>query len=318
MKEGRRQAFTQNDSSMILFYNNLAEGGHIESSDSQLETESLFEKQLADRIGEKQAYLVLARTLSKASIPMEVAIPRKVVKGVAEGAVTPAQKAFEAADAHEWITVMEDDGTEDWTQQWSLDGEGVTTVTHTPEGMELHARDDHMALWTKKSFEGDVKIEYEFTRLDVDGSGVCIIYIQATGDGQENYHKDITQWADDRESPGMGKYFRNMHLYHISYACGYVRGRRYMPIEGKMNTYSELFPEYLVDAESFFEPEVTYKMTLIKNDMAIRMKAEGAGKVLYFKLNNEKCPEITEGPIGFRQMQTRRSRYKNFRVSVPK
>jgi hypothetical protein len=291
--------------------------GFIQSIGTPMEPSSLFEQQLADRLGEKQAYIVLTETLSKASLPMGIAIPRPLVDDVAQGPATPAQLAFEQADQRTWQSVMSDDGTGDWTEQWFLDGEGVTTVTNSPEGMELKALDDHMVLWTKDSFEGDIKIEYEFTRTDVDGGGVCIIYIQATGSGEEGFDKDITKWSDYRESPGMGKYFRNMHTYHVSYACGYVRGRRYMPTIKKMNTFTELTPEYVVDAEEFFEPGVPYRITIIKTDKEIRMKAEGADKVLYFMLDNEKCPEITEGRIGLRQMQTRWSRYKDFKVSVP-
>lgn len=292
--------------------------GHIERVGAPVEPESLFEQQLADRIGAEPAYRVLVRTLSKASIPMEIALPRQFIDGVPEPPVTPAQEAFEAADQREWKTIFSDDCTGNWQDQWFLDGEGFTTVTNTPEGMVLDAVDDHMVLWTDQSFQGDVKIEYEFTRVDEDGGGVCIIYIQATGRGDKGYEKDINEWSDYRESPGMGKYFRNMHLYHVSYACGYVRGRRYMPDIMKMNTFTELEPEYVVDDARFFKPGVTYQMTFIKTDRAIRMKAEGDGQVLHFMLNNEKCPPITEGHIGLRQMKTRQSRYKNFRVSVPK
>jgi len=43
----------------------------------------------------------------------------------------------------------------------------------------------------------------------------------------------------------------------------------------------------------------------------------GADKKLYFTLTNDKCPPVTEGRIGLRQMHTRESRYADFKVSVP-
>ena len=300
------------ESGRILVYKN-AFGGE-EQSDR--EGERLFEQQLRERLGERQAALVLAETLSKASLPMKLVFPRPVVDGVAQGPVTEEQTAFEAADQRAWKTVMADDGSGDWTEQWFLDGEG-STVTNTPEGMELKAENSHMVLWTKEHFEGDVKIEYEFTRRDVGGGGVIILYIQATGRGDEGFETDIAEWRDSRKGADMSSYFRNMHLYHVSYACGYVRGRRYRPDIRQMNTFSELTPEYLVDQEDFFEVGVPYRITVIKTRREIRVKAVGPEKALYFMLDNEKWPEVTGGRIGLRQMRGRHSRYQNFRVSVP-
>jgi hypothetical protein len=246
-----------------------------------------------------------------------VVFPRPVVDGVIQGPATPAQTAFEQADKRDWKPVMTDDGSGNWTEQWFLDGEGQSTVANTPGGMELKATEGHMVLWTQESFEGDVKIEYEFTRTDPYQGGVCILYIQATGGGEEGYDKDITLWNDTREEAGMGQYFRNMHTYHVSYACGYVRGRRYMPDIKKMNTFTELDPEYLFDQKDFFEQNVPYRITFIKTAKAIRIRAVGPDKALYFMLDNVKCPEITGGRIGLRQMHGRWSRVKDFTVSVP-
>lgn len=47
------------------------------------------------------------------------------------------------------------------------------------------------------------------------------------------------------------------------------------------------------------------------------MKAVGPERALYFMLDNEKWPEITEGRIGLRQMRSRDSLYKELKVSVP-
>jgi hypothetical protein len=292
--------------------------GHIDSVGTRVLPESLFEAQLAERIGEREAYRVLAMTLSKASLNTQVIFPRPVVDGVIQGQPTEEQVAFEEADQREWEVAMSDDGTGDWTEQWFLDGEGQSTVTNSPEGMELKASDGHMVLWTNDSFAGDVKIEYEFTRTDPYQGGVCILYIQGSGRGDDGYEKDITQWNEYREDANMGFYFRNMDLYHVSYACGYVRGRRYRPDIRKMNTFSELDPEYLFDHTELFELGATYKITVIKTDRAIRMKAVSEDKGVYFMLDNVRWDPVTEGRIGLRQMKGRWSRYKNFRVSVPK
>jgi len=84
-----------------------------------------------------------------------------------------------------------------------------------------------------------------------------------------------------------------------------------------MNTFTELTPEYTFDVKDFFEKDVPYKLTIIKTGKAVRMRAVGPEKAMFFDLNNEKWPEITEGPIGLRQMHGRWSMYKDFKVSVP-
>ena len=235
--------------------------------------------------------------------------------------VSPEQAALEKANQREWATAFEDSCTDDWTKQWFLDGE-VGTVTNTPEGMELKSGPEykndahHMVLWTKESFEGDLKIEYEFTRLDTDGIGVFIIYIEATGCGDEGFDEDITKWNDFRKVPGMGKYFKYMDTYHVSYACGYIRGRRYNTTVKRMNNHSELIPDY-EGIKDIFEPGVTCKLTFIKTDRDIYMKVSNGEKTRYFHMENKQWPLVTHGRIGLRQMYTKWGRYKDFKVSVP-
>ena len=71
------------------------------------------------------------------------------------------------------MNVLSDPCRKDWKAKWFLDGE-IGTVTNCPEGMTLKAGPEfkndahHMVLWTKDSFEGDLKIEYDYTRLDED------------------------------------------------------------------------------------------------------------------------------------------------------
>ena len=236
-------------------------------------------------------------------------------------AASAEQIAFEQANQRAWTPTFEDSCRDDWTRQWFLDGE-VGTVTNTPQGMELKSGPEyknnahHMVLWTKESFEGDLKIEYEFTRLDTDGIGVFILYIQATGYGGEGFAEDITEWSDYRKVPTMGKYFKNMDTYHVSYACGYIRGRRYNTEVQRMNGHSELVPDY-ENVDDIFEPGVPHKVTFIKTDRAISLKVENEETTRYFHLDNEDWDIVTHGRIGLRQMYTKWGRYADFKVSVP-
>ena len=163
--------------------------------------------------------------------------------------------AFEkAAASAAWEEVFSDSCTAGWKEKWFLDGE-VGTVTNSPEGMTLTAGPEfkndahHMVLWTKDSFEGDLKIEYEYTRLDKTPNCVTILYIQATGSGKDPYAKDITEWSGLRKTPAMKMYYDHMDSYHISYAANpgtkkaYIRGRRYMP-ERQGLKGTELKPDY--------------------------------------------------------------------------
>jgi len=100
--------------------------------------------------------------------------------------VSKEQAAFEKASIGDWQETFSDDCTADWTQKWFLDGQ-VGTVKTGPHGMTLTAGPEfkndahHMVLWTKASFAGDLKIEYDYTRLDNEERCVTILYIQATG-----------------------------------------------------------------------------------------------------------------------------------------
>ncbi len=236
--------------------------------------------------------------------------------------------AFERAKQGEWREVFFDPGTENWQEKWFLDGE-IASVRNTRDGMQLTAGPQfgndahHMVLWTKDSFEGDLKIEFEFTRLDFESDAVNIIYIQATGVGEEPYLKDIAEWSELRRVPSMREYFGNMHTFHISYAAfpnqpderdGYIRGRRYMPENGRL-AGTTLSPEYFPPAE-LFAPGIPHQMTVIKRGKNLLMRVERPNLTYYCHMSNPELPAVTEGRVGLRQMFTRSARYKNFRISV--
>lgn len=235
--------------------------------------------------------------------------------------------AFESADHGQWQSAFFDDCTRDWTQQWFLDGE-VGTVTTGPDGMELTAGPEflndahHMVLWTEKEFLGDLKIEFEYTRLDNETRCVNILYIQATGSGEAPFVTDISEWNELRRVPAMRIYFDHMNTYHISYAAfpndedstGYIRSRRYMPNRtGLEGTGME--PDYY--PEGLFKTGVPHTITVIKQDRDLFMKIQNAEQVFYAHMKNPDLPIIERGRIGLRHMFTRSARYKDIRISVP-
>lgn len=216
-----------------------------------------------------------------------------------KNAASVAEKAFSQANQGSWKEVFTDTGTADWKEKWFLDGE-IGKVSTNSEGMTLSAGPEfkndshHMVLWTKQNFVGDLKIEYDFTRLDKENRCVNILYIQATGSGKEEYHKDIAEWTHLRRIPSMRTYYANMNVYHVSYAAfgesnntnnSYIRGRRYLPDHGKLEG-TELKPDYF--SESLFATGVKHHMTFIKKD-----RADSSGQF------------------------TRSGRYGNFRISTP-
>lgn len=237
--------------------------------------------------------------------------------------------AFEKLNALTWAQAFVDPCTEDWTKRWFLDGEKAK-LSNSDKGMDFHAgpkwREDahHAVLWTKPSFAGDVKIEYEYTRLDEQIRAVTILYIQATGKGEGPYVTDIRKWSDRREVPSMSQYFKHMNTYHISYAAwgtrnddpdqDYIRARRYRG-HGKDRLHgTELKPDY--DRTGLFETGVPHRITVIKRGKQLFMHIRNAEAEWLCHWDGSKFPAITEGRIGLRHMYTRAARYKDFRVST--
>lgn len=253
-----------------------------------------------------------------------------VASAVCAGADEDAEEraAFQKAADRSWREVFADEGTGDWKKKWFLDGE-VGKVSNGPEGMTLTAgpefKDDahHMVLWTRDSFEGDLKIEYDYTRLDGERRCVTILYIQATGSGRDSFGEDIATWSELRKVPAMKTYYNHMNTYHVSYAAfgntgkdqtSYIRGRRYMPHRTGLKG-TELNPDYRFD--SLFETGVKHHITVIKRDRDLHLRIENPDGVRYCHLHNAKLPVITEGRVGLRHMFTRSARYRNFRISMP-
>ncbi|MFU8780551.1 MAG: hypothetical protein ACNA71_05945, partial [Kiritimatiellia bacterium] len=196
-------------------------------------------------------------------------VPAQADKEIKEDVVMTYTELMDA----EWEEAFHDPCTQNWNDKWTLDGKKAT-VKNSPSGMDFiagpKAFDDahHAVLWTRQEFSGDLKIEYEYTRLDNEHRMVNILYIHATGSGASGFGKDIQEWAEKRTVPAMRLYFRNMNAYHISYAAfgtkntvagnDYIRGRRYIsgPLQG-----TELDNEY--EHTGLFETGVAHKITIV-------------------------------------------------------
>ena len=224
-----------------------------------------------------------------------------------------------------WDLVFEDDCTKDWTENWTLDGL-VTTIENSKDGMHFKAGPEykndahHGVLWTKKSFSGDIKIEYDYIKTDDESRCVNILYIQATGDEQGLYEKDISKWAKLREIPAMKTYFENMNLFHISYSAfgntedsfHYIRARRYPKPDNEPFKVTQIEPSY--DKQGFFITGETYHITVIKTKTHLFFKMESKNGVEVFEWDISNIAPIEEGRVGLRQMYTRSSIYKNFKI----
>ncbi|MBN2162782.1 MAG: DUF1961 family protein [Pontiellaceae bacterium] len=248
---------------------------------------------------------------------------------VAEGdRVNTDQERFDALCDAGWQTVFYDSGTNDWRMFWALDGLKAT-VENTPDGMVLAAGpvqgDDscHAVLWTKQTFSGDVRIDYEFTKLDDMIHNVNILYVLASGSGAGAFDRDIFAWSKLREVPSMRLYFNHMNTYHISYAAftqdndnpqgDYIRGRRYMPETGQGLKDTELRPDQL--GTGLFEQGVPHQITVIKIGDDLFMHVRNPETQLLCHWKTDMFPPVDSGRIGLRHMYTRSARYRDFRVS---
>ena len=235
---------------------------------------------------------------------------------------------FEKLLNNPWKKVFFDSGTGNWKKKWFLDGlKGK--VMNTAEGMEFMAgpvyreNASHAVLWTKKSFEGEIKIEYEYTKTDDHIHSVNILYLLATGSGVEGYDKDILKWQNGRDTAYMRMYFNHMNLYHISYAAwhvknddpedDYIRARRYIPETDKNLEGTDFKPEY--QRTGLFKKGVPHKITVIKKGNKLFFYVKNDEKEMLCAWDVSSLPPVTHGRIGLRQMWQRSARYRNFKVS---
>ena len=234
------------------------------------------------------------------------------------------QALFEAAMALNWKPVFSGESSKDW----KLDGE-FARIYDIADGLEFSAGPEewnhahHAVLWTKDSFKGDLKIEYEYTRLDAVNKWVNILYIEATGKGGE-FTKDVMDWADFRREPWMKNYFETMKLLHISYAAygaddngpedDYVRCRRYPKDPDGEFSKTEIKPDSF--RTGLFRTGETVHITAIKKADCLFFNVKGVDKEKLFAWQSPLIGEVTEGRIGLRHMWMKSARYENFTVST--
>jgi len=249
------------------------------------------------------------------SLPLVVAL---IALGLA-GCSVPAST--------DWQLAFSDSGTEDWTDGWFLEGDKAT-ITNTPDGMVLSAgpvpgeNASHAVLWTQRSFVGDVKVEYTYTRLDTltSATAVNILYLQATGLGTEDAPRDIASSTRQRAVPTMSKYYLGMNALHVSYAttgprrAHYVSARRYPASSIPDFPSTQILPVY--EDVDLFEPGVPTHITAVKDGERLSFKVEGEGRTRTFSWDTTVFPPVEAGRIGFRHMWTRSAQYRDIRIYV--
>lgn len=246
------------------------------------------------------------------------------------GCKEKSQLEFEKVNrSRDWNLQLEDPCTDSWQDKWFLDGE-IATVENSEKGMNFSAgpvnRDDahHAVLWTKDSFKGDVKIEYNYTRTDTRVVNVNILYIQASGIGEDPYDVDISVWSDLRKVPTMSIYYNFMRTYHISYSAfkmvnedpddDYIRIRKYPVTEEITFDDMEIPPSF--NRTGLFLPGETYKITVIKTGSRLFFHVKGEETEKLYSWPLEEADPINEGRIGLRHMYTRSANYSDFKVYI--
>ncbi len=230
----------------------------------------------------------------------------------------------------DWTLAFDDSGTEDWTTGWFLEG-AKATVKNDSQGMIFSAgpvpleHESHAVLWTKQSFSGDLKIEYDYTRLDsmTHAISVNILYIQATGLGTQESPEDILLSTHQREVPWMSSYYLNMNALHISYSTtgpernDYVSARRY-PARDLEDFASGTQVQPIYENIVLFEPGKTYHITAIKEGNQLTFTASRDGQIHTFEWDTSAFPPVQHGRIGLRHMWARSSQYRNIKVYTKK
>ena len=192
--------------------------------------------------------------------------------------------------------MFSDPGVGDWQEHWFLEGLKAT-VEYDGEGIVFSSgpvpmeQASHAVLWTKQSFKGDIRIEYDYTRLDsmTTSTAVNILYIQATGLGTEESPTDIFLSTKQREVPWMKSYFLNMNALHISYAstgpkrANYVAARRY-PAKYPESFMQGTMVQPIYENVDLFKPGETHHITVLKEGNRLTFTAERRGKDTYVRV----------------------------------
>jgi hypothetical protein len=226
-----------------------------------------------------------------------------------------------------WKTIFIDNFKEAWTKNWFLDGQRAS-LKKTKSGLLYAAGTtpatdtDHAVLWTKQSFSGDLKLEFDFMKKDTATKFVNILYLFAEGSGLGEYNRDISKWSNLRNVPAMKTYFEHMKAYHLSFsafdndnsdpAADYIRARCYRPECGNGLTGTEMKPDYL--HTGMFRKDIPYHICVIRkgNDIFMQITGDGKEQLCHWKTNEFSV--LNSGRIGLRLMGSRVSEFSNFKV----
>lgn len=215
-----------------------------------------------------------------------------------------------------------------WRRNWFVDG-NEHHITANPSGLKYLAGNvpasdaHHSVLWTKREFEGNLKVEFDYTRLDSATKFVNILFLHATGSGKTPFVDDIKKWRKQRNIPAMRMYFNHMDAYHISFAAfendnylptaDYVRARRYLPETGRGLQGTELLPHF--NETGLFQPGVKHRLTFVvyHNELYLHVKNNTTERLFHW--NDTHVPLLNRGRIGIRMMGSRSAKFQNFKVS---
>ena len=229
--------------------------------------------------------------------------------------------------------LFEDSMTDNWQEKWFLDGKKATvrtgedglyfaggTVTKRQDPIAYHAH--HAVLWTHQVFEGDIRIQYEMTRVDDSSYGTTLLYIQAQGIDTSPYDADIHAWKAIREIPAMSIYNKKMDLISLSFRKE-LRCKRYP----RMDDTGKLYPRGgLVEPMQDYagiETGKTYHVEVEKRAGSATLVLYNAHKKAVLleatwdttQVSDRLEPQlIKKGRIGLRHMSTMQFVYKNFTV----
>lgn len=229
--------------------------------------------------------------------------------------------------------LFEDSMAENWQKNWFLDGEKAT-LEHRDDGLAfiteytVNKRVDragfdaqHAVLWTRESFEGDIRITYKYTKLP-GCSWQKLIYVQAQGIGEGPFVQDIDAWRDERKVPVMSDYFGRMDLIGLSLR-DQIRCKRYPwnDMEG-----NDLEDEFLPRAENKgmkIGHELDVLVEKRKESILLRITDTTTGENVVDHiwdlsdervLKNRNPKYIESGRIGIRQMGGHKILMRDFKV----
>lgn len=241
------------------------------------------------------------------------------------------KSAFAALDTLPWKSEFSDNFQKNWGNNWFLDG-AEAEITKSKHGIFFRAGKNagsdagHAVLWSRRSFGGDLRLEFDFTRCDTVTRFVNILYLFAQGSGVGVYENDIEKWSRLRTIPAMKTYYEHMNAYHISFAAfendnrdpsfDYIRCRRYLPERGKGLFNTDIKPEYV--QTGLFKTGVSYHITVIRKGEELFMKIKSKDQELVCHWPTNQLPPLLNGRIGFRLMGSRASEFANVEVKLLK